>query len=61
VPFGKEPLEAVSFEEGVLELVAGAEENGTPPHAYELKVYTPYNQTVALGLGSTRNGRTDAT
>eukprot|EP00900_Chrysochromulina_parva_P025324 jgi/Chrpa1/7425/Chrysochromulina_OHIO_Genome00010866-RA len=23
---------------------------------YELKVYTPYNQTVALGLGSERNG-----
>ena len=29
---------------------------GMPPHAYELKVYTAYNQTVALGLGSERNG-----
>ena len=34
---------------------------GTPPHAYELKVYTPYNQTVALGLGSTRNGGAPST
>ena len=35
---------------------------GSPPHAYELKVYTPYNQTVALGLvGSERNGGAPST
>ena len=33
----------------------------SPPHAYELKVYTPYNQTVALGLGSERNGGAPST
>jgi hypothetical protein len=46
--------------------VADIARPGTPPtmpptRNYELKVYTPYNQTVALGLGSERNGGAPST
>jgi hypothetical protein len=38
VPFGEEPLEAVGFEERVLEVVAGAEEKGGVELVVELVV-----------------------